>query len=64
MKVLRHIGSIAFVIGLFTAVFAGMPWHVMVADNPVVPWWLRIPVFCLLGGILVVLATLALERRA
>ena len=64
MKVLRHIGSVAFVLGLFTAVFAGMPWHVMVADDPVVPWWLRIAVFCLLGGILVVLATLALEQRA
>ena len=54
----------AFVLGLFTAVFAGMPWHVMVADDPVVPWWLRIAVFSLLGGILVVLATLALEQRA
>jgi len=64
MKVLRHIGSMAFVLGLFTAVFAGIPWHVMVADDPVVPWWLRIAVFCLLGGILVVLATLALEQRA
>ena len=64
MKILRHIGSVAFVLGLFTAVFAGMPWHVMVADDPVVPWWLRIAVFSLLGGILVVLATLALEQRA
>jgi len=63
MKALRHIGSLAFVLGLFTAVFAGVPWHVMVADDPVVPWWLRIAVFCLLGGILVVLATVALEQR-
>jgi len=63
MKVLRHIGSVAFVLGLFTAVFAGMPWYVMVADDPVVPWWLRIAVFCLLGGILVVLPTVALEQR-
>ena len=63
MKVLRHIGSAAFVLGLFTAVFAGMPWYVLVADNPVMPWWLRIAVFCLLVGILVVLATLALEQR-
>lgn len=62
MKVLRHIGSAAFVIGLFTAVFAGIPWYVMVADNPVVPWWMRIAVFCLLGGILVVLLTLAFEQ--
>ena len=35
----------------------------MVADDPVVPWWLRIAVFCLLGGILLVLVTLALEQR-
>ena len=64
MKILRHIGSVAFVLGLFTALFAGTPWYVMVADDPVVPWWLRIAVFCLLGGILVVLLTLALEQRA
>jgi len=64
MKTLRHIGTVAFVLGLFTAVFAGLPWYVMVADDPAVPWWLKIAVFCLLGGILVVLATLALEQRA
>lgn len=64
MKVIRHIGSGAFVLGLFTAIFVGMPWYVMVADDPIVPWWLRIAVFCLLGGILVVLATLALEQWA
>ena len=62
MKTLRHIGSLAFVLGLFTAVFAGIPWHVIAADDPVVPWWLRIAVFCLLGGILVVLLTVALEQ--
>jgi len=54
MKVLRQIGSVVFVAGLF---------YVMVADDPVVPWWLRIAVFCLLGGILVVLLTVALEQR-
>jgi len=64
MKLFRHIGSIAFVLGLFTAVFAGIPWHVIVADDPAVPWWLKLAVFCILGGILVVLATLALEQRA
>jgi uncharacterized protein YbjQ (UPF0145 family) len=62
MKALRQIGSLAFVLGLFTVVFAGIPWHVLVADDPVVPWWLRIAVFCLLGGILLVLVTLALEQ--
>ena len=63
MKVLRQIGSLAFVLGLFVAVFAGLPWHVLVADDPVVPWWLRTAVFCLLGGMLVVLLTLALEQK-
>ena len=64
MKTIRHIGSAAFVIGLFTAVFGGLPWHVMVADDPAVPWWLKTAVFCLLGGILLVLVTLALEQRS
>jgi uncharacterized protein YbjQ (UPF0145 family) len=64
MKALRHIGSGAFVLGLFTVVFVGIPWHVLEADDPAVPWWLRTAVFCLLGGILMVLATLALERKA
>ncbi len=64
MKGFRHIGSVAFVLGLFTAVFAGMPWYVMVTDDPAAPWWLRVAVFLLLGGILVVLVTLALEQRA
>ena len=64
MKTLRHIGSLAFVLGLFTVVFVGIPWYVIVPDPnvPVVPWWLRIAVFCLLGGILLVLLTLALSR--
>jgi len=63
MKILRQIGSLAFVLGLFTAIFAGVPWHVVAATDPVVPWWLRIAVFCLLGGILVVLLTVAIEQR-
>jgi uncharacterized protein YbjQ (UPF0145 family) len=63
MKIVRNIGSLAFVLGLFTVIFAGVPWHVMTSEDPVVPWWLRIAVFCLLGGILVVLVTLALEQK-
>jgi uncharacterized protein YbjQ (UPF0145 family) len=62
MKTLRQIGSLAFVVGLFVCIFAGVPWHVIVSDDPVVPWWLRIAIFCLLGGFLVVLVTLALEQ--
>ncbi len=63
MRLLRHIGSLAFVLGLFTVVFAGIPWHVLVADDPVVPWWLRIAVFGILGGVLLVLLTVAFERK-
>lgn len=64
MRVLRQVGSLAFVAGLFTTVFIGLPWHVVVATDPVIPWWLRLAVFCLLGGILTVLITLALEQMA
>ena len=63
MKIIRHIGSMAFVLGLFTAIFVGIPWHVIVAVDPVLPWWLRIAIFCLLGGILVVMLTVAFEQR-
>jgi len=63
MRILRHIGSLVFVLGLFVVIFAGIPWHVLVAADPVVPWWLRIAVFCLLGGIFVVLLTVALEQK-
>ncbi len=63
MKIIRNIGSLAFVLGLFTAVFAGIPWYMIVADDPVVPLWLRIAVFGLLGGIVVVLLTVAIEQR-
>jgi uncharacterized protein YbjQ (UPF0145 family) len=62
MKVLRYIGSLAFVLGLFVTIFVGMPWHVLVSEDPVVPLWLRIAIFCFLGGILLVLLTVALEQ--
>ena len=62
MKIIRQIGSLFFVVGLFTAIFAGLPWYVVVSDDPIIPWWLRIAIFCLLGGILIVLLTLALEQ--
>ena len=64
MKTLRHIGSLAFVLGLFVTIFGGIPWHVMAQTDPVVPWWLRAAIFALLGGILLVLATVAIEQRA
>ena len=63
MRTLRQIGSLAFVIGLFTSLFAGIPWYITVADDPVIPWWLRIAVYGLLGGILIVLLSLSVEQR-
>ncbi|HPI98292.1 MAG TPA: hypothetical protein PLV56_06060, partial [Synergistales bacterium] len=63
MKALRYLGSIAFVTGLFFSIFFGIPWAVIVADDPPVPWWLRMAIFALLGGILVVLVTVAIEQR-
>ena len=63
MKLIRQLGSLAFVMGLFTVLFAGMPWYVTVVDDPVMPWWFRAAVYSLLGGILIVLLTLALEQR-
>lgn len=62
MKAIRQIGSLAFVLGLFICIFAGIPWHVIVEDDPVIPMWLRAAIFCLLGGFLVVMLTLALEQ--
>ena len=63
MKTLRQIGSVVFVAGLFVCIFIGVPWHVIVSDDPVVPLWLRAAIFCLMGGILVVLLTLAIEQK-
>ena len=62
MKTIRYVGTLAFVIGLFTVIFIGMPWYVTVVEDPVNPWWLRLAVYSLLAGILVVLVTVALEQ--
>ena len=60
MKIIRLIGSLAFVLGLFTAVFVGIPWYVY--HDPILPWWLSTAVYCLVGGILLVLLTVVPER--
>ena len=61
MKFFRFIGSLAFVVGLFTAIFVGGPWHIY--HDPMFPWWLKIAVYCIMGGILLVLLTVALEQK-
>jgi len=61
MKIIRAIGSLTFVLGFFVAVFAGIPWYIY--HDPVLPWWLKGAVYCLLGGVLLVLLTVAVEQR-
>jgi uncharacterized protein YbjQ (UPF0145 family) len=63
MKIIRYVGSLAFVLGLFTAIFAGIPWHLMVQDDPVIPLWLKIAIFCILSGILLVMLAVAFEQK-
>ena len=63
MKVIRNIGSLAFVLGLFTVIFVGIPWHLIYVEEAALPLWLTIAVFCVLGGIFVVLVSVAIEQR-
>jgi uncharacterized protein YbjQ (UPF0145 family) len=63
IRILRLVGSLSFVLGLFTVIFVGVPWAIVVEDNPVVPVWLRAAVFGVLGGLLLVLLTVVLEQR-
>jgi len=60
MKTLRKIGSTAFVLGFFMAIFAGVPWYIY--HDPTLPGWLKAAVYLLLGGVLVVLLTVAIEQ--
>jgi len=61
MKVIRLIGALAFMLGFFTTVFVGVPWYIY--QDPVLPWWLKAAVYCLVGGVLVVLLAVAAEHR-
>lgn len=61
MKIIRLIGSLAFVLGLFTVIFAGIPWYLY--HDPILPLWLKIAVYGVVGGILVILLTVAAERQ-
>jgi uncharacterized protein YbjQ (UPF0145 family) len=63
MKVIRAFGSLAFVLGLFTAIFVGISWGMHVSDDPIIPLWLKIAVYAILGGILLVMFTVALEKK-
>ena len=60
MRILRLFGSLAFVLGLFTVIFAGVPWSI---NNEPIPLWFKIALYAVLGGILLVLLTVAAEQR-
>ena len=66
LKGLRLIGSLAFVVGVFAIVFVGMPWYVTVADKAEIggplPWWFKGAFYLFLGGVAVVMVSLALEQ--
>ena len=62
MKILRQIGSLAFVLGLFVTLFGGLTWYVLIGAETPAPLWLQVAIFALLGGIFVVLLTLGLEQ--
>ncbi len=67
LKWTRRIGSLAFVLGFFALVFVVMPWYVTVVDSRDVggplPVWVKAAVYLLLGGIAVVLVSIAVEQR-
>ena len=61
MKVIRLVGGMAFILGLFTVVFIGIPWYLY--HDPMLPWWLKTAVYLMMGGILVVLISVAVEHK-
>lgn len=65
-KFLRLIGSSFFAVGFFAVLFIGIPWLVTVVDDPNIggplPWWFKSSIYLLLGGILVVMLSIALEQ--
>ena len=60
IKLFRLIGSLGFVLGLFVSIFVGMPWYLY--HEPILPVWLKIAVFSFIGGLLLVLFTVAAEQ--
>jgi len=67
LKALRLVGSVAFVVGFFAVIFAGIPWVANTLDSVdlggPLPVWLKLAVYLLIGGIAVVLVSVAVEVR-
>jgi uncharacterized protein YbjQ (UPF0145 family) len=60
IKFFRFIGSLGFVLGLFVLIFVGVPWYLY--HDPILPLWLKTVVYAFMGGLLLVLVTVALEQ--
>ena len=60
IKLFRFIGSLGFVLGLFVLIFLGVPWYLY--HDPMLPLWLKTTVYAFMGGLLLVLITVALEQ--
>lgn len=60
LKFFRLIGSLGFVLGLFVLIFIGGPWYLYNAAD--IPIWLKTAAFTFMGGLLLVLITVALEQ--
>ena len=67
LKGFRLLGSLAFVIGFFVVIFVVVPWYVTVVNEPALggplPWWVKTAVYLFLGGVAVVMASVAIEQR-
>ena len=64
LKALRLVGSVAFVVGFFAVIFAGIPWVANTLDSVdlggPLPVWLKLAVYLLIGGIALSLLLAAL----
>ncbi len=61
MKIVQYTAVAAFILGLITIVFVGIPWYIH--HDPMLPWWLKTALYLILVGILVVLLTVMMEQR-
>ncbi len=62
LKFFRLIGSLGVVLGIFVLLFIGGPWYLY--NDPIIPIWLKTAAFAFLGGLLLVLITVALEQKS
>ena len=67
LKLVRMLGSLIFVLGFFAIIFAVIPWAVTILNAPELggplPMWAKLAIYFFLGGIVVVLVSVALEQR-